>query len=65
MGHPRATTRPETCHLTLTIAGVDYALRPVPGGWRLRKAGAAEVYFVVEAVDGAECSCCDFIYRLH
>jgi SWIM zinc finger len=56
-----ATTR--TCRLTLTIAGADYRLRRVVGGWRLRKVGTGEVYLVRRTDDGAECSCYDFMYR--
>jgi hypothetical protein len=59
----RATTRTETCSLTLTIAGVDYRLRPVSAGWRLRKAGSDELYLVVEAGDGASCDCGDARFR--
>jgi hypothetical protein len=63
MARPRTTAR--TCRLTLTIDGQDYRLRRVDGSWRLRKAGTGDVHFVHQVIDGADCSCQDYVDRSH
>jgi hypothetical protein len=67
-------TAGHTCRLVLTIAGTDYAIRPMPNdqfgargrAWRLRKidaSGIGATYVVWGTVDGPLCSCPDAHHR--
>ena len=57
---------PDTCRLTLSIRGTDYALRPVPSedgrAWRLRKPDGT-TYDVAETRWGPVCDCPDATWR--
>ena len=62
------TSRPGRCRLTLTINGLDYAVRPiaceaddVDRAFRLSR--KSDVYDVALTVHGPTCDCPDFIFR--
>jgi SWIM zinc finger len=61
-----AKSRPDTCRLTLTINGVDYAVRRLPSPaprWSLRRDGGTR-YTVTRTADGTvTCDCPDFAFR--
>jgi hypothetical protein len=75
MTAPRRTNRKPAaephgvCRLTLTINGVDYALRRIPAdpsialkAWRLRKPDGT-VHHVAVTPHGPTCTCGDFEFR--
>jgi hypothetical protein len=59
------------CRLTLSIDGLDYRLRPLPGdlgsrivmAWRLHKVNTPTRHDVAETLDGVTCSCGDQRFR--